>query len=261
MSIYSKTKQYAPAILFFLFALSMQGCVSTYKTSIASLQLENDRLQNQISGYKKNLNELAGNERSLQSVIKDNFNEIQKLKDDISVYQKEQQGLAEKVKYTEKEKDSLQVAKEALEETFRDEIGQYQAKLELTEKGLIITFIAEILFDSGKADIREQGKDALRKVASWIHDNLTDNMVAIEGHSDSDPITHSSWQSNWELSSARALSVLHYFIDECDLTPDRFSAVAYGEYMPRISNATDAGKRQNRRVEIVISPKLPRKKI
>jgi chemotaxis protein MotB len=80
--------------------------------------------------------------------------------------------------------------------------------------------------------------------------------VAVEGHTDDDRIKYSAWASNWELSSARALSVLHYLVDECSVPPQRLSANGYGEFRPVSPNDLSENKQKNRRVEIVILPSL-----
>jgi chemotaxis protein MotB len=145
-------------------------------------------------------------------------------------------------------------AKSDLEKAFEKELGDYKAKIEMTERGLVITFLAEIFFDSGKDVVKAQGADALKKVAKVLNEDVPDSRVAVEGHTDNDPIKYSGWKSNWELSSARSLAVLHYFVDDCQVKPDRLSAVAYGEFRPLESNDTPQGKKKNRRVEIVILP-------
>ena len=145
-------------------------------------------------------------------------------------------------------------AKTDLSKAFEKELGDYKAKLEMTERGLVITFLAEIFFDSGKDVVKTQGMDVLKKVAKVLNDDVPDSRIAIEGHTDNDPIKYSGWKTNWELSSARSLAVLHYFADECQLKPERLSAVAYGEFWPVESNDKPEGKKKNRRVEIVILP-------
>lgn len=154
----------------------------------------------------------------------------------------------------EEEISDLERAKRELARKLEKEIGEYKAKLEMTERGLVITFLAEVFFDSGKDEIKKQGESTLKEVASVLNEDVPDSYVAIEGHTDSDPIKYSNWKSNWELSSARALSVLHYFIDSCSVEPSRLSANGYGEYRPVAPNDTPKGKQQNRRVEIVILP-------
>lgn len=148
----------------------------------------------------------------------------------------------------------LERARRDLAKAFEKELGEYKAKLEMTERGLVITFLAEVFFDPGKDVVLSEGRAVLDKIAKVLNKDVPDSRVAVEGHTDTDPIKYSGWKSNWELSSARALAVLHYFIDESGVNPDRLSANAYGQYVPVASNDTPAGKKKNRRVEIVILP-------
>lgn len=148
----------------------------------------------------------------------------------------------------------LEKAKKELADSLQSEIGEYKAKLEMTERGLVITFLAEVFFAPGKDVVSESGKESLKKVAEVLNGDVKNSNVAIEGHTDSDPIKRSGWKSNWELSSGRALSVLHFLIDECAVAAQRLSADGYGEFRPVAANDTPENKRQNRRVEIVILP-------
>lgn len=170
-----------------------------------------------------------------------------------------EQGRAKEIEAVVEEKEQqlsgLEKAKLELEESLKKEIGEYKAKLQMTERGLVITFISEIFFDSGKAEIRPDGKLPLQKVAEVLNKQVIDSNVAVEGHTDNDPIKHSNWQSNWELSSARALAVLHYLVDYGKVSPKRLSANGCGEYHPVAQNDTPQNKQKNRRVEIVILPK------
>jgi flagellar motor protein MotB len=154
----------------------------------------------------------------------------------------------------------LREAKSVLEGRLKGEIDSDQVVLTMEDRGLVITFVAEVLFDSGKADLKPEGMDMMKKVASVIRQEVSDNEIGVEGHTDNVPIKHSSWKSNWELSTARATSVVHYLINECGLIPDKLSATGYGEYRPVASNSTKEGRQANRRVEIVIKP-LPDAKI
>lgn len=152
------------------------------------------------------------------------------------------------------EADQLREAQEMLERQLRKEISDKQVKLEMAERGLVLTFVAEILFDSGKAKLKEQAEGSLSKVASVIQQKVADRDIGIEGHTDNEPIKMSGWKSNWELSTARATSVLH-FLEDQGVDPHRMVASGYGEYRPLTSNDTVEGRRKNRRVEIVILPK------
>lgn len=177
--------------------------------------------------------------------------ENQRLKRQLEMLEKDKgQIVSSKVR----EVSQLERAKAELERQLKKEIGEYKAKLEMSERGLVITFLDEIFFDSGKDVIREEGKESLQKVAAVLNEELIDTTVAVEGHTDNIPIKYSGWKSNWELSSARAMAVVHYFIDECKVAPQRLSGVGYGEYKPVVPNDTPEGRQQNRRVEIVILP-------
>jgi len=154
-----------------------------------------------------------------------------------------------------REKERLQAAMEDLERKLKKEIKDKQVSLSMAARGLVITFVAEVLFDSGKADIREEAHSILNKVTKVIKSKVPDRDIGIEGHTDNVPIKHSGWKSNWELSTARATSVLHYLIGKDRLKPERLSAIGYGEYRPIASNDNDKGRQLNRRVEVVILPK------
>ena len=154
----------------------------------------------------------------------------------------------------------LREAKSMLDSRLRSEIDSDQVSLTMDDRGIVITFVAEVLFDSGKADLKPDGKNMLKKVASVISQEAADNEIGVEGHTDNVPIKLSGWKSNWELSAARATSVLHYLISDCGLKPNNLSATGYGEYRPVKSNNTKEGRQANRRVEIIIKP-MPTAKV
>lgn len=154
-----------------------------------------------------------------------------------------------------KSKDDLSRAKSELESKLSGEMDAGNMSLSMQDRGLVVTVLDRILFSSGKADLKETAKNSLDKVADILNGKIRQNMVYVEGHTDNDPIVRSGWRSNWELSTARATEVLHYFVDDRSLNPKRIAATGYGEFHPVASNNTASGKLKNRRVEIVISPK------
>jgi chemotaxis protein MotB len=172
-------------------------------------------------------------------------NEIESLNAKLSQLQEEK----------ETELSELEKAKLLLEEKLKQEIDDKSVRLEMAQKGLAIIFLTEVLFDSGKTDIKQEAFPTLDKIAGVLKDNVEDRNIGIEGHTDNEPIKHSKWKSNWELSTSRATSVLHYLVDTKGIDPKRVAAIGYGEYRPVASNDTVEGKKQNRRVEIVILPK------
>ena len=176
------------------------------------------------------------------------------------IFQKGRRSDVQKIEELSQQLDELNQAKRLLENTLGKEIEDKQVKLEMMEKGLVITVVGDVLFDSGKAKIRPQSFPILDKVTTVLKENVPELNVGIEGHTDNLPIKFSGWKSNWELSTARALSVLHYIVEEKNISPERVSAIGYGEYRPVASNSTKEGCQLNRRVEIVILPQFTKTK-
>jgi chemotaxis protein MotB len=176
------------------------------------------------------------------------------------IFQKGRRSDVEKIEKLSRELDELSQTKRLLEDRLAQEIKDKQVKLQMMDKGLVITFLADVLFDSGKAVIKPETYPVLDKVARVLKENVPHLNVGIEGHTDNEPIKYSGWKSNWELSTGRALSVLHYLVDEKEISPKRVSAIGYGEYRPVASNATDEDRQLNRRVEVVIIPQVTKVK-
>lgn len=120
----------------------------------------------------------------------------------------------------------------------------------IDSRGLVISLNNAILFDSGSAEIKTANEKTLIKIAKAI--NQLDNYIRIEGHTDNRPINTTVYPSNWELSTARAASVVRLFIKECDVSPEKVVAVGYGEYKPVGDNRTEEGRSKNRRIDIIV---------
>ena len=171
------------------------------------------------------------------------------------IFQKGRRSDIEKVSKLKQELTNLEKAKAELENRLKDEIGDKQVKVEMLERGLVITFVAEVLFDSGKADLKDDSLATINKVADVLQTTVKDLSVGVEGHTDNDPIKHSKWADNWQLSTERALSVVRYLIQTENIDATRLSATGYGEFHPVADNDSKEGRQKNRRVEIVILPK------
>jgi len=165
-----------------------------------------------------------------------------------------------KIKQLTTQLEELEATKRMLEDRLAKEIEDKQILLERTSRGLVITMTNDILFDSGKAKLKKHAKTVLDKIAAVLRETAPDRDIGVEGHTDNIPIKHSGWKSNWELSAARATSVLHYLIDECGIAPQKLSAIGYGEFRPIAGNDAREGRAKNRRVEIIILPKEMTKK-
>ncbi|MBF0264411.1 MAG: flagellar motor protein MotD [Gammaproteobacteria bacterium] len=117
------------------------------------------------------------------------------------------------------------------------------------ENWLEIEIKSSILFEIGNSKLSEDAEDVLAKLASII--KVYPNQLQIEGYTDDVPINSPRFPSNWELSSARAASVVHLFEAE-GVDPNKMQAIGYGKYKPKTSNDTAAGRRENRRVVLVV---------
>lgn len=152
-------------------------------------------------------------------------------------------------------REELARAKAELESQLGDQMAAGNLSLAMEARGLVVTVLDRILFDSGRADLKDTAIETLDTVAGVLRDQVGNNMIYVEGHTDNVPIRYSGWRSNWELASARALEVLHYFTQDRGLKAGHFAAVSYGEFHPLTLNHTVDDRQKNRRVEIVISPR------
>lgn len=117
-------------------------------------------------------------------------------------------------------------------------------------RGLIIRLKDDVLFGSAESDIQPESYQTLNKIIDIL--SKINNPVIIEGHTDSFPIKSAKYSSNWELSTARATSVIDYLVKSKRINPRRLSAVGYGEYIPVAENTSNSGRMKNRRVDIII---------
>ncbi|MDV3425967.1 MAG: OmpA family protein, partial [Bacillota bacterium] len=117
-------------------------------------------------------------------------------------------------------------------------------------KGVVLEFSDNVLFDSGKAEIKGNSLIILDKVSNIIKD--IPNEIVVEGHTDNVPVKNPEYKSNWELSCFRAVNVLKYFVEVRKINPARLSAVGYGEYKPIVKNDSELNKAKNRRVNVMV---------
>ncbi len=170
------------------------------------------------------------------------------------IFQKGRRSDVEEIAKLKGRLNNLEKAKAQLEARLSKEISDQEVSIQMMDRGLVITFVAEVLFDSGKDQLRQSSFEKLDKIADVLNTTVKDLSVGIEGHTDDIPIQRSGWKSNWELSSARALSVLHYLTQTNNISPGRLAATGYGEFRPVADNSAPEGRQKNRRVEIVILP-------
>jgi len=127
-------------------------------------------------------------------------------------------------------------------------------KIRIDERGFKVSVNSRVLFDSGKAVLKSNRNtlNILNQIASVLKD--VDNYVIVEGHTDNVPISTPKFPSNWELSTARAVSIVKYFINR-GVAPTRLGAAGYAAYRPIVPNTTEENRQTNRRVDIVVLAK------
>jgi chemotaxis protein MotB len=145
-----------------------------------------------------------------------------------------------------------------LQEKMKDEIAK--GEIELTQSGLRlkVDMVDKILFDSGDAAMSKRGESVLARVGGVLA-NIADKQIHVSGHTDNQPITGKlleKYPSNWELSMARAMTIVRFLQDVAKVPPDRLVATGQGEYHPIASNKTPKGRARNRRIEILLTPAL-----
>lgn len=118
-------------------------------------------------------------------------------------------------------------------------------------RGVVLRLKENVLFDTAKADIKWESTSILNMISDILK-RFPENGVIVEGHTDNVPISNYKYPSNWDLSTARAVNVLRYFVEVNKMNPDRFTAAGYGEFRPIVSNDNEMNRAKNRRVNIII---------
>ena len=252
-----------------LIMVTFTGCVTkgTYNATLEELGKTKSSLseaQNTISLQNEQI-------KAQKISIRKNKQEIAKTKEELAALNTNKQALESEYQNTQKLLDASQSKLEKMrqieiETKKRNEIyarfvkqlqkmidaGQLSVSI---EKGRIVLNLPNnVLFATGHASVNPEGKKVLEQIASVLKE-FKDRKFQVEGHTDNVPIKSARYPSNWELSTARALSVVHLMIKE-GMEPQNISAAGYGEFQPRADNSTPEGRKLNRRIEIIMLPNL-----
>jgi chemotaxis protein MotB len=220
-------------------------------------------LEEKIKGMQGQLDALVADVVSLKEKIRSDEGSLASKESELRAARDRLVELQALVDELSKSKKKLEVAKAELEKksgeyeqlasALRGEIDAGRIELMELRGRTTVKMKDKILFASGSSTIGVDGRAALRKVADALR-GLQGKVVRVEGHTDNVPTGSSGpFPSNWELSSARALAVVH-FLQEGGVDPTRLSSAGYGEFQPIASNDTPEGRSLNRRIEIVLVP-------
>lgn len=269
-------------ILIGVFGMSLSSCLvakKKYDAEVAAknklikekrrLQGEKRNLLKQVAGLKtdttrlgKELRDLQGKYKSLYQSSQLTTNDLRKkLNDREKELQRKEKLLADREAIVKK----LQAAINRKDQMLKNLLGKVQNALknfnpdELTvtsKNGKIYVSLSEkLLFKSGRTDVDRKGKRALGKLAEVLKKN-TDIDIQIEGHTDSIPIRTAKFKDNWDLSVLRATSIVRILTKDYKVDPKILTPAGKGEGFPVASNKNKEGRARNRRIEIVLSPKL-----
>ncbi|HUT66812.1 MAG TPA: OmpA family protein [Spirochaetota bacterium] len=233
-------------LLFFVLSVTVTlflfGCVSTQKYN--DLEMKNKKTEQGLDSLER------ANEQQKNKIV-DLESEIEKADMEIADLRK----MSDELRVmSEKEVETLKRTYDSLEKNLKDEISQGKIQIEQTKGKLTMKVAEELFFDTGKAEIKPDGKSVLLRIGNILK-KIPEKNIRIEGHTDNVQIVSTlrlKYPTNWELGSARATTVVRFLQDEVGIDPLRLSAVSYGEYRPVATNRTERGRAKNRRIEIIL---------
>lgn len=212
---------------------------SEVQSRLESLEKEKGQLNNELSDMQSNAARLANEREQLR-------HEQARLAATL-----DQERIAK-----EEEIARLTRTQEELSKSLQDEIAKGNITIQQVRDRLTINMVDRVLFDSGQAQVKPAGLKVLKQVSDILK-TVTDKQIRIEGHTDNVSISsklQDRFKTNWELSTARATTVVRYLIDQGSVDRRHLSAVGYADTQPLASNDSEEGRSSNRRIEIVLYP-------
>jgi chemotaxis protein MotB len=212
------------------------------ESELENLQAQIEAREQKIKNKEATIEELNDTKRQIET-------SIQNLQSNLKAREK-------KIVEQEQIIKELDSTKREIEINLKEQIKDQQIKLEKMEGKLKVTFVDKILFDSGSVKINKNGKELLSKLAQTLREKKDQNII-VQGHTDNveiGPELRKIYPTNWELSAGRSTAVLRYLIENAGIAPVRCAASGYSFYKPIASNESEDGRKQNRRIEIILVP-------
>ena len=238
------------------------------------------------AGYSVGMNEdevdfddLTEAFRNVRSTLASQLTDFSQLREQNGQLEEELQKLEARLRHVERLKKELEQVRAAREEQerklakVRSEVQTVGKEIDRITKALeekfgkslvvtqhqdrlVLTMLGQVLFESGKAQLTPMGLDIMKQVGEVLA-TLPNKNIQVEGHTDNNPIygrLQQQYPTNWELSTARATTVLRFLIEQTGMNPQDFAATGYADTRPAVENDSEEGRAQNRRVEIVLYP-------
>lgn len=236
--------------------------LASEKTTNQNLNKENNLLKNDLAVKTTSFSELQQSYTELQSqkaMSEEQYNaELKKKASELSTKETQLADREKKLKEMQEVIARQDSMTRKLNDVLRNALLGFNSDeltVEVRNGKVYVSMSDKLLFKSGSAAVESKGKDALRVLADVLQKNI-DIDVLIEGHTDNIPIKTAQYKDNWDLSVARATSIVRILTDEYYVGPTRVTASGKGEFTPKASNDTPEGRAKNRRTEIILSPKL-----
>ena len=242
------------------------------QSRLDGLEKENGQLNRELGTVRGQITDL---EQKLQSGSASSREEIARLQKQAADLEANSAHIAKEREQLRQEQSRLAVAldqeraakeeeikrltrtQEELSKSLQEEISKGNITIQQVRDRLTINMVDRVLFDSGQAQVKPAGVKVLKQVADVLN-KITDKQIRIEGHTDNVPISsklQGRFKTNWELSTARATTVVRYLIDHGGVDRQYLSAVGYADTHPLKSNDSEEERSSNRRIEIVLYPK------
>ena len=235
----------------------MQRRAEAAEAARRSWEATRDSLEGRIAELKADSTDLDRGRAEATSRFEEARAEVHRLETLMdergSEYRRLQQRLDQLAAVEREVRERNRIYQEVIDK-FKSLISAGQLTVSIDKGRMVIQLPQDILFQSGSATVGSDGQSTLSQVGKVLAD-LPDRRFQVEGHTDNVPIATERFPSNWELSTARALSVVRLLV-KAGVAPESLSGAGYGEFQPRASNDTADGRKQNRRIEIVMLPNL-----
>lgn len=236
---------------------SNQQRISETEQELESARMKNAMAQEEIN---RNQEKIKTTEQELESARK----QIMTATNELMILDKRKQDLQQELSESQSQMATLQSIEnetkrrnqiyEKFVNRLKTMIDGGQLTVSIEQGRIVINLPNNVLFKSASANLNPEGQSALIQIATVLS-QFTDRRFQIEGHTDNKPIKSARFPSNWELSTSRALTVVH-LLTEVGVVPENISAAGFGEFRPRADNETEEGRQLNRRIEIIMLPNL-----
>jgi len=220
-----------------------QGELGTCNTKSAEQAEKITALEGELVDTRKARDDEASARKDVESQLNALQTNLAATKDELSSLRKQREAAEKRLK-----------AFRELNEKFRALVDTGKLEVVFRNGQMVLKLPAGILFASGKADLSKDGKGALKEVLDVLA-SFNDRRFMVAGHTDDRKISNRKFKNNWDLSTARAVSVVQFMI-EAGFDPKNLAAAGYGEFDPVAGNDTPEGRQLNRRIEIILVPDL-----